>query len=290
MMSSHRFTMISVLVLGILALSHQARAQDAASSDNQRAAHGYIPTRDTTHTLYLYAADFDSIDSPIYYKIDPSSGEVVDTLDNIPRVSDASGVAVVGSKMYYIVGGDSNVYKYNLATHTDEGLAFDTGLGAVGPSTIAFDGANFWIGGGFASNKAYLYSPTGTLLKTLTLSACTSGCQGFEYVVMHGGAFLIANEDDGFGSPSYYDIYDLNGNLVRAHFITVTGGGNTGIAWDGNHFWTADTFALSISEWDANGNFVQTTLVTGWTVWPPYLTDMSFDYAQTLARAAWRHR
>jgi len=238
--------------------------------------------------LYVYAADFDSIDTPIFYKVDPSSGQVVDTFDNVPRTSDAWGVVIVGNTMYYTVGGDSNVYKYNTATHSDEGVAFSTGLPLPGPYTLAYDGANFWIGGGFFLNNAYLFSPTGTLLKTITLSACTGDCAGLEYFVAHGRGFLISSEDNGYGSPTFYDVYDLNGNLVQSHFITAPAGGNFGIAWDGIDFWTADAFALSLSEWDANGSFVQTIPVTGWTVWPPYLADMSFDYRQTLARAVRR--
>lgn len=231
---------------------------------------------------YLYASDFDSIDGPIFYKIDASSGQVVDTYGNMPRSSAAGGVAVVGSIMYYTVAGDSNVYKYNLATHSDGGLVFNTGLPSAGAHSLAYDGSNFWVSGGY-SDQAYLVSSTGTLLKTLPLADCSGGCVGLEYFVRNGQGFLISSEDSGYASPSVYDIYDLSGNVVRAHFIAAADGGNFGIAWDGTDFWTADAFALSVSEWDANGNFIQTTRVTGWAVWPPYLLDMSFDYSQTLA-------
>ena len=45
--------------------------------------------------------------------------------------------------------------------------------GSTGLSTIAFDGTNFWIGDYSGTNQAYYYTPSGTLLKTITLSGCT---------------------------------------------------------------------------------------------------------------------
>jgi len=233
---------------------------------------------------YLYGSDIDSADSPLYYKIDPATGQIVDSYTNLPGVTGGVGVAVVGNVMYYThaVLGDANVYKYDLATHTDLGLAFSVGSPFGGGSSLAYDGTNLWLSDPNFSNHAYLYTPTGVLLKGITLTDCFSSCVGLEYFVQNGRGFLIASEGDAYGAPSVYDVYDLNGNLVHPHLITVAGGGNWGIAWDGTHFWTADTFALSVNEWDMSGNFIQNVSVTNWLVFPPYLGDLSFDYSQTL--------
>ncbi len=84
---------------------------------------------------------------------------------------------------------------------------------------MAFDGTNFWIGDYSGTNHAYLYSPTGTLLKTISLSNCTGDCDGLEYVVLNGQSRLIENRGDAVGP---YDLYDTNGNLIQADFIDPT--------------------------------------------------------------------
>jgi hypothetical protein len=184
--------------------------------------------------------------------------------------------------MYYTDAGDNHVYSYDLATKTPLGIAF-TVTGSTALSTIAYDGTNFWIGDYSGTNHAYLYTPTGTLLKTVSLSKCTGFCDGLEYFVKNGTGYLISNEAD--GSVDNYDLYDTNGNLVQADYINAAakGLGTTGIAFDGTDFFTSNIFNSSLNEWDANGTFVKTISLTGAGANTPFLIeDLSADYSQVL--------
>ena len=54
------------------------------------------------------------------------------------------GVVVVGDTLYYTLANSGTVFAHNLVTNA-ESTAF-TVAGASGLSTIAYDGADFWIG------------------------------------------------------------------------------------------------------------------------------------------------
>jgi hypothetical protein len=214
-------------------------------------------------------------------QFDATTGAILQTFTGLTE-SNGRGVVVVGKTMYYTSANSANVYSYNLTTHTNNGVVF-TVAGSSGLSTIAFDGTNFWIGDYSGTNHAYLYTPTGTLLKTVSLSNCSSYCDGLEYFISGGTGYLISNEQDGgFGSTTNnYDVYDLNGSLVTANFLKVSGhtNGTTGIAFDGTDFFTSNIFQNSINEWDANGNFIKTIALTGGTT---EIEDLSADYSKVL--------
>ncbi len=219
--------------------------------------------------------------TPRVVKIDKTTGAVVQAITGLSG-GNGRGVVVVGNTMYYTSADSGSVFSYNLATSHNNGALFNV-AGSSGLSTIAFDGTNFWIGDYSGTNKAYLYSPTGALLKTVSLAKCSSFCDGLEYFQQGGNGFLISNEQDGgFGSPTNnYDVYDLNGNLVTANFLKVSGHttGTTGIAFDGTDFFTSNIFSSSLNEWDINGNFIKTLALTGN---PGEIEDLSADYSQVL--------
>src|SRR5450756_2769505 len=108
-----------------------------------------------------------SAGSPYIFQIDKTTGAVTNTYTGLSG-SNGRGVVVVGSTMYYTSATTNSVYSYNLTTHTNNGIAF-TVAAATALSTIAYDGTNFWIGDYSGTNHAYLYTPTGTLLKTCLL-------------------------------------------------------------------------------------------------------------------------
>lgn len=216
---------------------------------------------------------------PYLLEIDKTTGAIVATYNNLAGGFDGRGVAVLGNIAYYTDAVDNNVYKYDLSTSTDLGAAFSV-TGAAALATIAYDGTNFWLSSYLGGNQVYLYTPTGVLLKTITMANCTANCDGLEYFVQNGKGYLIENRGDGQGP---YDVYDLNGNLVTAALLPGTGE-TTGIAFDGTHFFTSSpdlgSFG-SISEWTTSGALVQTLDLTGGSS-GLLIEDLSFDYSQTL--------
>ncbi|MDE2334178.1 MAG: PEP-CTERM sorting domain-containing protein [Rhodospirillales bacterium] len=199
------------------------------------------------------------------------------------------GVVNVGNIVYYTTASNNNVYGYNTATNTDLGAIFSVS-GANGLSTIAYDGTNFWIGDYSGTNQAYLYSMTGTLLKTVSLSQCTGYCDGLEYgtgvsSINGGKPFLISNRyDGGGGGANTYDIYDTNGNLITSNFITGhDSSGNTGIAFDGSTFYVDNIRSSTIGEYNTSGTWLQDLTLTGQNYFLG--EDLSVNYAQVLPPA-----
>ncbi|TAL89982.1 MAG: PEP-CTERM sorting domain-containing protein [Rhodanobacter sp.] len=159
-------------------------------------------------------------------------------------------------------------------TGAGQGTAF-TIAGTSGLSAIAYDGTNFWVADYSGSNQSYLYSPTGTLLKTISLTNCTGHCDGFEFF----NGKLIENRGD---TVAPYDIYDTNGNLLTPGFITTTTS-STGIAFDGTDFWTSNIFDGSLSQWNGTtGAFIGNLTLQHPTSGSFVIEDLSVNYSQVI--------
>jgi sugar lactone lactonase YvrE len=217
--------------------------------------------------------------APYVYQIDPNTGNILNTYTNL-QGANGRGAVVVGSTLYYTDATDNNVYAYNLTTQTQMGVAFSV-AGSSALSTMAYDGTNFWIGDYSGTNHAYLYTPTGTLLNTVSLGNCTGFCDGLEYFRQGGVGYLISNRCDAFCGT--YDVYDLNGNLVHANLFTTPSGEGTGIAWSGSGFFVSDIFTGRLFQYDMSGNLLNTLNLTGYpNGFSPLVEDLSFNYQQTL--------
>jgi hypothetical protein len=215
-------------------------------------------------------------------KMDPTTGAVVDEF-NVPGggSTNGRGVVVVGDTLYYTTASSGSVYSYTLSTHTDNGVAFHVG-GASALSTIAYDGTNFWIGDYSGTNKVYNYTPTGTLLNTITLKNCGGNCDGLEFFLQGGGGRLIENRGDATGP---YDVYDTSGNLITSDFIDPKGAYSpTGIAFNGTDFFVSNIYGGKLEEYDASGNFVKELPITGFNsrIGGPLIEDLSFNYSTVL--------
>jgi len=217
----------------------------------------------------------------IVYKIDlTTGGNVVANYD--VSSGNGRGVVVVGNIMYTTNADSNNVYAYDLTANASLGVQF-TVAGASALSTMAFDGTNFWIGDYSGSNKAYLYTPTGTLLKTISLANCTGNCDGLEYIAAGGGE-LVENRGDDVGP---YDVYDTNGNLLTTEFINSSsacgGQESTGIAFDGTDYFISCFNKLGM--YSSTGAFISDiTVGAGGTSGDGTLIeDLSADYKVTLA-------
>ena len=220
--------------------------------------------------------------APYVYKIDKTTGAVLDTYTNLSS-NNGRGVVVVGDTMYYTAANSGSVFSYTLSTHTNNGALFGVS-GASGLSTIAYDGTNFWIGDYSGTNKAYLYSATGTLLKTVTLANCSGNCDGLEYLAANGGELLSNRFDGGFGGTNTYDLYNTNGVLVQSAFITASQCSPldaTGVAFDGTYYFVSCLRSGTLAKYDINGQYVGTITLSGYTI-SPLIEDISADYSQVL--------
>lgn len=186
-----------------------------------------------------------------------------------PNKGNGRGIVVVGNIGYFTVADSNNIYKLDVNTCADLGIAFSV-AGASGLSTIAYDGTNFWIGDYSGTNKAYYISPAGSLIKTITLPNCTGYCDGLEYF----NGKLISNRGDPTGP---YDVYDLNGALLQAAFLPPASG-HAGIAFDGTNFYVSAIYNSKIEVYDGTtGALVKTLDLTGGTF---LIEDLSTDYSQ----------
>ena len=225
----------------------------------------------------VYGNNADGI--PYVLVMTPGTLGVTRTISNLSG-SNGRGVVVVNGTMYYTSAGTNNVFSYNLSTSTDNGSLF-TVPGTSALSTIAFDGTNLWIGDYGGSGKAYLYSLTGTLLRTVTLANCGSNCDGLEYFLQNGTTpRLISNRGDAIGP---YDIYDTNGTLITASFINPSFS-STGIAYDGSNFYVSDIFNAKLAYYNGStGALISSTAITGANPsFAPVIEDLSVDYTQVL--------
>jgi hypothetical protein len=227
-------------------------------------------------TIYIYG---NNAGSAGIYQMDPNTLAVVNTYSNLGGFN-GRGVVVVGGTAYFTTASNNNVYSYTLATSTNNGVLFSK-PGVTGLSAIAYDGANLWVNDYSGTNQAFNYSLTGTLLKTITLANESQYTDGFEFYLKGGSTpQLIANRADGCcTTPTYYDLYDLNGNVTQTAFITVPNP-STGIAYNGTNFYTSNINAGSINQYNgATGALISTTAVTGGS---PLIEDLSADYSIVL--------
>jgi hypothetical protein len=212
------------------------------------------------------------------YKIDKNTGAVVATCPQTK--GNGRGMVVVGNVVYFTVADSGNIYKTNFATCSDDGIAF-TVPGVNGIATIAFDGTNFWVGDYTGPNRAFLVSPTGTLLNTITLANCATYCDGLEFFQ----GKLISNRGDAL-SPGNYDVYSTSGTLQTPGFISATPFSATGIAFDGTNFYVSDIYNQKLQVYNGTtGAFIQTITITGMTL-ANVIEDLSADYSITLGPPA----
>src|ERR1700694_2326242 len=218
---------------------------------------------------FIYANSASSPSTQRLYKIDATTGAVVNTC--LLKKGNGRGIVVISNLAYYTVADSNNVFKADINTCQDFGVAFSV-FGAMGLSTMAFDGTNFCIGDYSGTKKAYYYSPTGTLITTVSLANCTASCDGLEFF----NGKLISNRGDGL-QP--YDIYGTSGTLLNPAFITASFTA-TGIAFDGTNFFVSDIFGQKLQVYNGTtGVLVKTITITGMVQGANYIEDLSADYS-----------
>jgi hypothetical protein len=228
-----------------------------------------IPGLTHAATTFIYANSASSQIDQRLYKIDATTGAVVNTC--LMQKGNGRGIVVVGNVAYYTVADSNNVFKADINTCVDLGVIFSV-AGSSGLSTIAYDGTNFWIGDYTGTNKAYYYTPTGTLLNTISLANCGSFCDGLEFF----NGKLISNRGD---QVPPYDIYNTSGTVLTPAFITASFPA-TGIAFDGIDFFVSDIFNQKLLVYDGtSGTFVKTVTIIGLAPAASLIEDLSVDYS-----------
>ncbi len=228
---------------------------------------------------FIYGNSASSATDQRLYKIDATTGAVVKTC--LMQKGNGRGIVIVGNIAYYTVADSNQVFKADITTCADLGTAFSV-AGATGLSTMAYDGTNFWIGDYSGSSKAYYYSPTGTLINTITLADCGGHCDGLEFF----NGKLISNRGD--ASNTGYDVYSTSGGTpITPQFIAPTSYSGTGIAFDGTNFFVSDIYNQKLQVYNATtGTFVKTISITGLNANANVIEDLSADYQVVLSLPA----
>lgn len=228
-----------------------------------------IAVADVSSALELYS---NNAGSPRVQSFDTTTGAKVNDL--LGSGGNGRGVVTVGNVVYTTDANSGFVAKFDRTTHASLG-GFNI-AGAGGISTITFDGDNFWTSDYTGTNKAFYVSPTGTVLKTITLSKSQGFYDGLEFF----NGKLIANRfDGGAQGGNQYSVYDTDGLLLTENFIDTTGHGNgTGIAFNGTDFYISDIFNGRATIWSGvDGSFKGALTLTGSI---NVIEDLSFDFEQ----------
>jgi hypothetical protein len=216
-------------------------------------------------TIYGDSASFGN--NPIHL-IDSTTGVEQARYTGQPS-GNGRGIVTIGDTIYYTVVSDSKIYTMDKNTGVTTGF-IQTQNASM--STIAYDGTYFWTADYAGSNKAFQIDPvTGNNIKTITLANAQANMDGLEYF----NGKLIGNRCDACG---IYDIYDLDGNVLTASFITTANGTGTGIAFDGTDFLVSNLFDPSIGVYDGTTGLLKSTInLTGNGSF--LIEDLSVDYA-----------
>jgi hypothetical protein len=183
------------------------------------------------------------------------------------RADNGRGVALLGDTIYYTTANSGNIYVTNAVTHADLGILVSTGFNGI--ANVATDGtfiyANNYQDSSGIINK---YDTAGNLVGTVIVGAGFSGRDGFEVQnnpnIAAGATTFISNRGD-LVSP--YDVYAGDGTLLISAFINPAangfGTGQTGIAYDGNHYFVSDINGNRMFEYSGTGEFIRIIDLSG---------------------------
>ena len=228
---------------------------------------GLLAVSSPASAALIYGDSASGGNNPIHI-IDAESG--VEQQRFIGQASgNGRGMVVVGDVIYYTVVNDPNIYEMNRTT----GVTFGSILTSnASMSTIAYDGHNFWTTDYSGTNQVFEIDPTtGNNIKTITLGLASAYMDGLEYF----DGKLIGNRCDACNG---YDIYDLDGNVLTANFITTTYAA-TGIAYDGTNFYVSDIYNGNIQIYSGTTGAFISTLSLSSNQGGFLIEDLSVDYA-----------
>lgn len=182
------------------------------------------------------------------------------------RGDNGRGVALLGSTIYYTTANSGNIYITNTTSHADLGILVNTGFPGI--ANVATDGTSIYAASyQTSSGVVNKYDTSGNLVGTVNVGS-GFGRDGFEVQnnpnIAGGALTFISNRGD-LVSP--YDVYSSTGVLLASAFIDPSkngfGNGQTGIAYDGNHYFVSDVNNNRLFEYDGTGAFIRIIDLSG---------------------------
>lgn len=182
------------------------------------------------------------------------------------RNDNGRGVALLGNTIYYTTANSGNIYVTNTTTHADLGILVNTGFPGI--ANVATDGVSIYAASyQTSSGVVNKYDTAGNLVGTVNVGT-GSGRDGFEVQnnpnIAGGATTFISNRGD---ANSPYDVFSSNGTLLVSAFINPAlngfGSSQTGIAYDGNHYFVSDIFTNKLLEYDGTGAFIRIIDLSG---------------------------
>jgi len=176
------------------------------------------------------------------------------------RGDNGRGIALLGDTIYYTTASSGNIYVTNTITHADLGILVNTGFPGI--ANVATDGTFIYAASyNTSSGVVNRYDTSGTLIGSVNIGT-GFGRDGFEVQnnpnIAGGATTFISNRGD-LTSP--YDVYASNGTLLVSAFIDPSlngfGNGQTGIAYDGDHYFVSDIYGGKLLEYSGTGSFIR---------------------------------
>jgi len=176
------------------------------------------------------------------------------------RSDNGRGVALLGNTIYYTTANSGNIYVTNTISHADLGILVNTGFPGI--ANVSTDGT-FIYANSYQSSTGIInkYNTSGVLVGTVTVGPGFFGRDGFEVQNnpnLDGGATTFISNRGDLTSP--YDVYKADGTLLVSAFINPAANGfgtaQTGIAYDGNHYFVSQIFGNELLEYSGTGAFI----------------------------------
>jgi hypothetical protein len=183
------------------------------------------------------------------------------------RDDNGRGIALLGNTIYYTTANSGNIYVTDTVTHADLGILVDTGFPGV--ANVATDGT-FIYASSYQDCSGIInkYDTSGNLVGSVAVGPGFCDRDGFEAQKnpnLDGGATTFISNRGDLTSP--YDVYRSDGSLLVSAFIDPAADGfdsrQTGIAYDGNHYFASAIYNNRLLEYDGHGAFIRSIDLSG---------------------------
>lgn len=216
-----RKTVSCVMVLLLAVLLCQPAAAVPGDTVKSIATPACCPQGLTFDGKYLWNVDRRT---DMIYKIDPSSGAVLDSIPSpgyVPR-----GLTWDGKRLWVVDAEEQQIYAINPTTRIVEQTIY---CPVSNPNGLAWDGSYLWIADDGDNKLHQISSEDGTTIRSIT--APTSHPYGLTF----DGTYLWAADRY---ADMIYMVTPQDGDVII--MFPSPGPHSWGLAWDGKNIWNAD--------------------------------------------------